>query len=116
MDASTWEAVGGMLGGGAALTALFLPAIKRGVGRRRDRKDSDLLWSGRVGVHGLPDILPMWQRMKGVEEGQASLKATVDAIDERTKTLEPDGNGGHSTYDLVRKLAEMAGIPTGEAK
>lgn len=98
------------------MIALTLPAIKRGVGRRRARNDSDLVWIGRAGTRGLPDILPMWQRVTNLESGQAEMKVTLDAVDERTKTLEPDGNGGHSTYDLIRKLAEAQGINVGEAK
>lgn len=70
------------------------------------------MWNGRKGSRGLPEVLPMWQRMDNVEKGLAA----IQSIDERTKTLEPDGNGGHSTYDLVRKLAENAGIDTGEPK
>lgn len=123
MDWGTfWVAFGGIVGFAGILCTLFLPSIRRGDKRRNERREDDITWNGRPASRGLAEVKPMWKRVDTIEKEYVTrhefseLTELVMAIDNRTKTLEPDGNGGHSTYDLIRKVAEKLDIEIGEPK
>jgi hypothetical protein len=109
-----WTAVGSCVGLAALLIALLRPSLNRIVGRRKSRRGDDVMWNGQAADldHGIQELSPMWVRMSGVEKRLTAL----ELVEERSRELEPDGNGGHSLYDLIRKLAVKNGIDVGEPK
>ncbi|MEM0142415.1 MAG: hypothetical protein QXL94_00470 [Candidatus Parvarchaeum sp.] len=116
------SAIGGFLAGVTLILGIFLKVINKNV---KDFNYRKLLFTGREPAPGIPEILPLGERLENLEQSINTLhdqsKANNNAIRQLDQKLDKimkefSPNGGNSLRDKINQLSEQLPSETGEIK